>query len=633
MHIPDGYLSPSTCALLYGSAAPFWWIALRRVKRMVATRMIPLLSVFAAFSFVIMMFNLPLPGGTTGHAIGIGIAAVVLGPWGAMVSVSIALAIQALFFGDGGITALGANCFNMGIAGASVAYLVYRAASGEAELTSPRRVFAAGLAGYAAINVSALLAAIEFGIQPLLFRDASGAPLYCPYPLRISIPAMMLGHLTFAGLAELTISAGVVRYLQSADVSLLRDTAPGAPEPVLSEAPAGSPVRWPITRKLWLVLAALLIMTPLGIIAAGSAWGEWTAQDFANPATRAQIAAASGNQPPPQAAPHGLERLSSLWTSPLARYAPPFIRSPSFGYVVSALAGTGLIILFSLLLNWIFSKLPERRTMRKGFVESTVKRLLGVLEDSLFAERIARGRGLLQALDPRVKVAGLFLLILAAAGVHSLGILSALFAAASALALLSGIPLSLLAVRVWLPALSFSGVIAIPALFLTPGTTLLRVPVLDWQLTAQGAGSAAYLLGRVLTSATLSVALVLTTEWNRVLKALRFFRVPVTVVVILGMTYRYLFLLLRTAHEMFESRRSRMVGILAESDRQRLSSASVGLLLEKSVQLSHDIHLAMQARGFRGEAHVLDEPAIRFLDWAYLAAFASFAAAALVLGR
>jgi len=633
MHIPDGYLSPSTCAVLYGSAVPFWWIALRRVKRMVATRMIPLLSVFAAFSFVVMMFNLPLPGGTTGHAIGIGIAAVVLGPWGAMVSVSIALAIQALFFGDGGITALGANCFNMGIAGAAVAYLVYRAAAGKTELTSPRRVFAAGLAGYAAINISALLAAIEFGIQPLLFRDATGAPLYCPYPLRISVPAMMLGHLTFAGLAELTISAGVVRYLQSADVSLLRGTAPGAPEPLTADTSAAGPARWPITRKLWLALAALLILTPLGIIAAGSAWGEWTAQDFANPAVRAQIAAASGNQSPPHAAPSGLERLASLWTAPVARYAPSFIRSPSFGYLVSALTGTGLIILFGLLLNWIFSKLPERRTARRGFVELTVKRLLGVLEEALFAERIARGPGLLQTLDPRVKLAGLLTLILAAAGVHSLPILAALLIAATALALLSDIPLRLLAARVWLPALSFSGILALPALFLTPGVAVLHIPLLDWQVTAQGVTSAAFLLGRVLTASTLTASLVLTTEWNRVLKALRFFRVPVSVVVILGMTCRYLFLLLRTAHEMFESRRSRMVGILAESDRQRLSSASVGILLEKSVQLSHDIHLAMQARGFRGEVYVLDEPAIRPVDWAYLAAFVGLAATASALGR
>src|SRR5215467_9882746 len=102
MHIPDGYLSPATCAALYGASAPFWYVALERVKKALHTRLIPRLSLFAAFSFVIMMFNLPLPGGTTGHAVGSGIAVVVLGPWAAMLSISVALVIQALFFGDGG---------------------------------------------------------------------------------------------------------------------------------------------------------------------------------------------------------------------------------------------------------------------------------------------------------------------------------------------------------------------------------------------------------------------------------------------------------------------------------------------------------------------------------------------------
>ena len=69
MHIPDGYLSPSTCAVLYGTSVPFWYIALRRVKKFLATRLVPLLSVVAALAFVIMMFNLPLPGGTTGHSV------------------------------------------------------------------------------------------------------------------------------------------------------------------------------------------------------------------------------------------------------------------------------------------------------------------------------------------------------------------------------------------------------------------------------------------------------------------------------------------------------------------------------------------------------------------------------------
>src|SRR5271165_6784218 len=165
MHIPDGYLSPSTCAAMYAGSTPFWYLSLQRMKRLLNTRMVPLLAVFAAFSFIIMMFNLPLPGGTTGHATGVGIAAIVLGPWASILAISMALVVQAVFFGDGGITAIGANCFNMAIIGSLAAYAVYRLISGRAAIESPRRVVAAVLAGYFAINLSALLAAIEFGIQ------------------------------------------------------------------------------------------------------------------------------------------------------------------------------------------------------------------------------------------------------------------------------------------------------------------------------------------------------------------------------------------------------------------------------------------------------------------------------------
>jgi cobalt/nickel transport system permease protein len=353
MHIPDGYLSPATCAALYAGSAPFWYVSLQKLKRALNTRMVPLLSVFAAFSFIIMMFNLPLPGGTTGHAVGMAIAAIVLGPWASMLAISIALVIQAVFFGDGGITAIGANCFNMAIAGSLVAYAVYRAVSGRTPIESPRRVVAAALAGYLAINFSALLAAIEFGLQPLLYHDAGGAPLYAPYPLHIAIPAMMIGHLTIAGLAEMVVSAGVVAYLQRAEPSLLRSTAPGA---TLTASPGAS---WSATKPLWAALAILMILTPLGILAAGSAWGEWSPEDFANRATRQQIAAASRSLEPPSRAPVGLQHLASFWTAPMPRYAPPFLKSPSFGYMLSAVSGTGLIILVFLVAGWITGRRSE----------------------------------------------------------------------------------------------------------------------------------------------------------------------------------------------------------------------------------------------------------------------------------
>ncbi len=331
MHIPDGYLSPSTCATLYLGAAPFWWVALRKVKATLHARLAPMISLLSAFSFVVMMFNLPLPGGTTGHAVGMGITSVVLGPWASVLAISVALAIQAIFFGDGGVTAYGANCFNMAIVGSFVAYGVYRLIAGRASLQSPRRVVGAALGGYLGINAAALCAAVEFGLQPALFHDAGGAPLYAPYPLSIAVPAMLIGHLTFAGLAEFIIGGGLVAYLQRADPSLLQRAAFGA----TASAP----------RPLWFGLGVLMIAAPLGLFAAGAAWGEWSVQDFKNPEARRQMTVASRQTAPPEKAPSGLERLASTWTAPMPDYAPPFLRSPQLGYILSAMFGGGLILL------------------------------------------------------------------------------------------------------------------------------------------------------------------------------------------------------------------------------------------------------------------------------------------------
>lgn len=332
MHIPDGYLSPSTCAALYAASTPFWYIAGKRIKQTLSMRMVPLLSVFAAFSFIIMMFNLPLPGGTTGHATGAALAAIVLGPWAAVISVSIAVVIQAVFFGDGGILAIGANVFTMAIVGVFVAHYAYRLVAGNSAVGAPRRVIAAAVAGYLSINAAAFVTAVLFGIQPVLFTDANGAPLYAPYPLDIAVPAMMIGHLGIAGLAELIVTAGVVGYLQRNDISLLSLNLTASP------ASGGA---WAGARRMWYVIATLLILTPLGLIASGTAWGEWSADELV---TR------DGGQTL-SAAPQGLLRFAEVWKAPVPDYAVSFVSHEQFGYIVSGVMGVGLIILTMLFIT------------------------------------------------------------------------------------------------------------------------------------------------------------------------------------------------------------------------------------------------------------------------------------------
>ncbi len=626
MHIPDGYLSPSTCAALYAASGPFWYVALKRVKAALNSRTVPLLAVFAAFSFVIMMFNLPLPGGTTGHAVGMGMAAIILGPAVSIIAISMALLIQALFFGDGGITAFGANCFNMAIVGSIAAYVVYRLVAWRAEMTSVRRVVAAGLAGYVAINAAALVAAIEFGVQPLWFHDATGAPLYAPYPLAISIPAMMIGHLTFAGLAEFVISAGVVSYLQRTNAALLRLTAPDAPDAEtvaeVEEKKAG--------RALWVLLGLMLLATPLGILAVGSAWGEWKPADFRDAAMRMHIEKTSRDSNLPAHVPQGLERFGAIWKAPLKEYAPSFVRNASVGYFTSASIGVGLIFGLALAGRAYLSRKARKRG---AFIENTICGMVEAVQKALFAENAAHLNGVLQMLDPRVKLAGIGALIVAAVAAKQLAVLGGLFGVAVLLALSSRVSLADSLLRVWLAVLIFTGTIAAPAIFLTHGTALVRVPFLDWPVTEQGLRGAAFLVLRAETSATLATLLMLCTPWNELLRALRLFRIPVSAVVIVMMTYRYIFVFVENAKGIFEARRTRLVGRLQPDVQRRLAAASAGALLDKTIQLSAEVHTAMLARGFRGEVKLLDDLRMKNRDWWQLAGMAGTAVAAVWLGR
>jgi len=214
MHIPDGYLSPQTCAVMYAASAPFWYAASKKLKKTLSSKTVPLLSVFSAFSFVIMMFNAPVPGGTTAHATGGVLIAVILGPWAAVMGVSAALFIQAIFFGDGGILAFGANVFNMAVVLPFVGYGVYKLVSGHFGSDASKQWLGAALGGYVGINAAALVAAIEFGLQPILFHTANGTPLYCPYGLSQAVPAMLFAHMTVAGIAEAVVTAGVLAFLQ-----------------------------------------------------------------------------------------------------------------------------------------------------------------------------------------------------------------------------------------------------------------------------------------------------------------------------------------------------------------------------------------------------------------------------------
>jgi cobalt/nickel transport system permease protein len=211
MHIPDGYLSPQTYIPLYGVSVAFWALSLKKIKKELSHKHIPYLAMAAAFSFLIMMFNIPIPGGTTGHAVGAGIIAILLGPWAAVLAVSVVLIIQAIIFGDGGITAIGANCFNMAVVMPFISYWTFRLITGK-QKDGTRFYIAAFLAGYVGLSVAAVITGVEFGIQPLIAAGPDGVPLYSPYPLSIAVPAMAIEHLAIFGIFEGLVTAMILKY-------------------------------------------------------------------------------------------------------------------------------------------------------------------------------------------------------------------------------------------------------------------------------------------------------------------------------------------------------------------------------------------------------------------------------------
>ena len=221
MHIPDGYLSPATCGVFYVVMVPIWTAASRIVQKTLKARQVPFLAIGAAFSFVIMMFNVPIPGGSTGHAVGGVLIAILLGPWAACIAITVALVVQALLFGDGGVTSIGANCFNMAFVLPFVGYYTYRLISAGSSVGSNRRVIAAGVGAYLGMCIAAPFAGIEFGLQPLLFHTANGQALYCPSGLNVAVPAMAGEHLLIFGWVEVIVTALVVKYLQKQDSILI----------------------------------------------------------------------------------------------------------------------------------------------------------------------------------------------------------------------------------------------------------------------------------------------------------------------------------------------------------------------------------------------------------------------------
>ena len=315
MHIPDNYLSPETCAVLAAAMAPVVAVSIKKVKKELPKEKLPMLGVGAAFSFLIMMFNLPLPGGTTGHAVGATLVAILFGPYAACISVTAALVLQALLFGDGGILAIGANCFNMAFVMPFVGYFIYKFIKDRVHSDKGEYIGAA-IAAYFSLNIGALITAIEFGIQPLLFKTAEGIPLYCPYPLSVSVPAMVIPHLIVAGVIEALFTVFILVFIKKVSPGTIYEGKKKKSNALLG------------------LVAAIVCLTPLGLLAAGTAWGEWGIEEI-------ETLIMGGNKL--GYVPQGMKNGFSF-EALIPDYAIAGLPE-AFGYILSAIIGAALMII------------------------------------------------------------------------------------------------------------------------------------------------------------------------------------------------------------------------------------------------------------------------------------------------
>jgi cobalt/nickel transport system permease protein len=231
MHIPDGFLSMGVIIVCWVLSIIGIGLALARTRKSLGERQVPVMGVLAAFIFAAQMLNFTVAGGTSGHFLGAALAAILLGPWAAMLTMTTVVALQALLFQDGGLLALGGNILNMAVIGPVVAYGFYR---GVRTLLGNRKGSAL-VAGFVAAWVSIVIAAVACAME-LGFSGTS--------PIGIALPAMAGVH-ALIGIGEGLITVGAL--------ALVTATRPDLVEAERAPAPAG--MRW-----VWGGLAIAIVL-------------------------------------------------------------------------------------------------------------------------------------------------------------------------------------------------------------------------------------------------------------------------------------------------------------------------------------------------------------------------------------
>jgi len=208
MHIPDGFLSTATVVTTGVVSVGGVANAVRIANKKLGEKHIPMMGILAAFIFAAQMLNFPVAGGTSGHVIGAALVAILLGPWAAVIIMSVVLFAQSLIFQDGGLLALGANIFNMGVVAGFSAYYIYRIMGSLLGDNSRSKLVAGFIAAWASVLLASVACAIELAV--------SGTS-----PLSVVLPAMAGVH-ALIGIGEGLVTVAVVSVVLSTRADLLK---------------------------------------------------------------------------------------------------------------------------------------------------------------------------------------------------------------------------------------------------------------------------------------------------------------------------------------------------------------------------------------------------------------------------
>ena len=213
MHIPDGFLSPQTYLPAYAVAVGAWSWAARGLRQSLDETTVPRLAMLTALAYGMGLVMLPIPGGTSGHALGVAMLALIFGVRSAFVAYSLVLLLQSLLFGAGGITALAINALALGLAGAATAVAARHLLRGFGDTLS------VAVAAWLSVVVPGIIVAVALGVQPLIAHRDDGTPLFFPFGLDISLPAIVLPHMLI-GVGEAVLTVLVWRYAKARKWSL-----------------------------------------------------------------------------------------------------------------------------------------------------------------------------------------------------------------------------------------------------------------------------------------------------------------------------------------------------------------------------------------------------------------------------